>query len=76
MDKVGAYELVDSSTARLDRLERIVPEIVENLSQQHQLPLRQEPLPPPVQEHQVNELEVTKYVEVLDRTLMIEANMN
>ena len=76
MDKVRAYELADSSTARLDRLERTVQEIVKILRQQYQLPLWQVPLPPPVQEHQVNVLEVTKYVEVLDRTLMTKANMN
>ena len=35
MDKVRAYELADSSTARLDRLERIVQEMAEILRQQH-----------------------------------------
>ena len=48
MDKVRAYELADSLTARLDSLQRIVQEMAEILRQQRQLPLWQEPLPPPV----------------------------
>ena len=48
MDKVRPYELAVSSTARLDRLERIVIEMTETLRWQQQLPLQQEPPPPPV----------------------------
>ena len=48
MDEVRAYGLEGSSTARLDSLERVVQELAEILRQQHQLPLRQEPLPPPM----------------------------
>ena len=48
MDKVRAYELEGSSTTRLDSLERVVQEMAEILRQQRQLPLRQEPLPPPM----------------------------
>ena len=48
MGKVRAYGLEGSSTARLDSPERVVQELAEILRQQRQLPLRQEPLPPPV----------------------------
>ncbi|THG07874.1 hypothetical protein TEA_011978 [Camellia sinensis var. sinensis] len=43
-----AYGLEGSSTARLDSPERVVQELAEILRQRCQLPLRQEPLPPPV----------------------------